>query len=413
MTQAQKLAVRLSEIRQRLNEIAGIEGDAFTDEIRSESDRLTGEFRDTETRYRAALTAEGDGADPHNAPGGEGAELRTLRDRARLGNYLAAAIEGRAVEGAEAEYAQACECRVSGQVPISLFESDRPEGVETRAITAAPTTAPVTTTQPTVPFLFERSMAAMLGCSFPMVAPGQANYPSITTAPPAKAVAKDGAAPATKGVIALAARTPKRIAGQFEVRVEDLAVMPTIEDDLRMSLGAALRNQLDEQVIAGDGASGNLAGLFNVATDVNAEGQVATFATGAALFGALVDGTHAYGWRDLRAIIGSATFGVFAGLYQSNGDHSLYDYLNERVGLLAVSNRVPAVASKAQKVLVHLAGSGDAIQVPTWAALELIVDPYSGAGAGKRTITATMLVGDPFVPHGTSQVKELHPQITA
>ena len=40
MTNAQKHAMRCSEIRQRLNEISGLEGDAFTDEVRSESDRL-------------------------------------------------------------------------------------------------------------------------------------------------------------------------------------------------------------------------------------------------------------------------------------------------------------------------------------------------------------------------------------
>ena len=40
MTNAQKLEVRASEIRQRLNEISGLEGDKLTDEIRSESDTL-------------------------------------------------------------------------------------------------------------------------------------------------------------------------------------------------------------------------------------------------------------------------------------------------------------------------------------------------------------------------------------
>ena len=48
MTNSQRLSVRLSEIRQRLNEVAGLEGDAFTDEIRQESDRLQVEFRDKE-----------------------------------------------------------------------------------------------------------------------------------------------------------------------------------------------------------------------------------------------------------------------------------------------------------------------------------------------------------------------------
>ena len=35
MTNAQKIAIRLSEVRERLNEIAGLEGDEFTDEVRA------------------------------------------------------------------------------------------------------------------------------------------------------------------------------------------------------------------------------------------------------------------------------------------------------------------------------------------------------------------------------------------
>ena len=58
MTNSQRLSVRLSEIRQRLNTIAGLEGDAFTDEIRQESDKLQKEFQDKETQYRGAVIAK-------------------------------------------------------------------------------------------------------------------------------------------------------------------------------------------------------------------------------------------------------------------------------------------------------------------------------------------------------------------
>ena len=59
MTKTQKIALRLSEVRQRLNAIAGIEGDDFTDEIRNEADALGTEYGDLETRHRAAMIAEG------------------------------------------------------------------------------------------------------------------------------------------------------------------------------------------------------------------------------------------------------------------------------------------------------------------------------------------------------------------
>ena len=50
-----KLTIRLSEIRQRLNEVAGFADDAMTEEIRTEADALTAEFRNAETQHRAAL----------------------------------------------------------------------------------------------------------------------------------------------------------------------------------------------------------------------------------------------------------------------------------------------------------------------------------------------------------------------
>ena len=47
MLQSQKLALRASEIRARLNALGGEE---LTDETRSELDTLTGEYRDVESK---------------------------------------------------------------------------------------------------------------------------------------------------------------------------------------------------------------------------------------------------------------------------------------------------------------------------------------------------------------------------
>ena len=55
MTNAQKVALRLSEVRSRLNDIAALDGDAFTDEIRNEADALHQEFKNLETRHRSAI----------------------------------------------------------------------------------------------------------------------------------------------------------------------------------------------------------------------------------------------------------------------------------------------------------------------------------------------------------------------
>ena len=60
MTPAQTLELRSSAIRSRLNAINSLAGDAYTDAIRAESDVLTTEYTDVETRHRAAMVIEGD-----------------------------------------------------------------------------------------------------------------------------------------------------------------------------------------------------------------------------------------------------------------------------------------------------------------------------------------------------------------
>ena len=93
MKTSQKLAVRASELRQRLNELAGIE--ALDDSQRGELDTLTAEYATVELRYRAALTGESDALETATAEppaDGEVRERLELMGRARVGRYAAAAL---------------------------------------------------------------------------------------------------------------------------------------------------------------------------------------------------------------------------------------------------------------------------------------------------------------------------------
>ena len=409
MTDRQKLEIRASEIRSRLNEIIGIEGN-LPAEIRTESDTLRTELTDVETRYRAALAAETEETrETVVTEGREECERESLRRRASLGRYLAAAVEQRGVDGVEAEYAAACAC--AGKVPLGLFDPDVPAAAEARAVT--PGVDAVAVTQPTVPYVFQQSASAALGLAFPSVATGVQHIPVIATAPPASTVAKGAAAPATAASVRLDTRSPKRISGQFEIRAEDVAVFPTMEADLRMALSESLSNTLDDQVIAGDGNAPNLSGLLAQATDVTAHTAVENFATGIKRFADLIDGRYAYGFADIRAAIGSETFSLYASVFRSaGGDVSLFDYLSSRLGSLRVSDRLPDAASDAQKGIVTLTASRQLMTVPTWDSLDIIVDPYSQAGKGIRVVTATALVGDPHIPH-LGALAMIHPKVSA
>ena len=401
MTEATRLAVRASEIRQRLNELAAIAEP--TAEQRAEMDTLGTEYAGVETRSRA-LAVAGDGLPVVDVVDAEARERRELRSKASVGAYVAAVLSGRNLGGASAEYADAVGC--PGLMPLELLE--------TRAVTDGPAAETVAATRPTVPAAFARTDAAALGISMPMVAPGEAHYPALTTAPPAGPKAKDAAADATAAVFALTKRTPGRITGQFVLRVEDLALLPSMERDLRRGISSAMADSLDDQVIDGDGAGANLSGLFNVATNVAAASDTETFGTAITRFAGLVDGKHANGWGDIRALIGVATFAKYAALFANanKGDISAYDHLMGKLGGLRVSTRVPAVAAMAQKAVAVLGAQGQPITVPIWRGVELIVDPYSQAAKGQRVITAVSLVGSPFIPYGTSQVVEVHPKLS-
>ena len=271
-------------------------------------------------------------------------------------------------------------------------------------------------TQAIAPVIFQRTAGAALGVSFPTVAQGQAGYPVLTTAPTAAVKAKDAAGPSTAGAFRLDTRVPRRITGQFQVRVEDLAVLPGMEESLNGAINDSLGDQLDVQLFNGAAANfttdGEVRGLFVQATDVTAASATETFATGVARFASLVDGQYANSLADLRCVLGVDTFAQYAGLFQSNGDVSLWDYLMGKLGGIRVSKRIPAKSSNAQKGLVARTAGSQPIRVPVWSGVQLIRDPYTDAIKGNVSITALMLVGSPHLPYGTDTINEVHPKVS-
>ena len=403
MTAAQTIMIRLSECRQRLNAL--LQTEDRTDEQQTEMATLTTEVGAKEPELRAAIAAEDDPQEVVTKTGDpEQRERLEIRSKTGLADFLSAAAGGREVSGAAKEYAASVGCSPLNRLPLDIFRNGQPE---TRAVTTGPEVdGPV---EPAVPYVFQRSAAASLGIQMPTHGAGAVQVPRVTTAPPADTLAKDAAAPSTAAVIALDSQTPKRISGQFEVRAEDLAVYPALEAVLGESIRASLSNELDNEVFNGDAAGLN--GLFTQAADVAVAAAVETYPTGVARFAELVDGSHAYSLADLRCVVGPSTYAKYMGLI--SGGIPLADYLESKLGSFRVSNRMPAVAAKGQRGIVTLNGGPSPIRVYVWNALEIVRDPYSGAGAGKVTLTATALVSEVYIPHGTSQVKEINPKLNA
>ena len=236
MTTAQKITLRISEVRERLNEIAGMEGDAFTDEIRSESETLQTEYKDLETRYRSAVVAEGieegQAAGQFGTRDGESAEIRQLTERVQISDYLDPAAVGGQVQGAASELNAAMDVPVTSRsggvlVPWAVLsgppETRQADGnLETRAFTATAAYGGGIEQRPILQRLFGLDIMDALGVRIDTVPEGRTEWPLITggAAPTQKA---EGTAADAAVTAAFDAETlkPKRLTGRYEYTHEN------------------------------------------------------------------------------------------------------------------------------------------------------------------------------------------------
>ena len=384
MTEAQKLQVRGSEIRQRLNEIAGLEGDALTTEIRSESDTLTVEYRDTETKLRAAIVADDGAVDvPGAGEDAEARELRSLRSRASIGSIFAAAVEHRSADGAEAELQKHLHLSAN-QIPIDMLRGER----ETRAVTTAPTSVGTMESEVVMP-VFADGIGAFLGVDRPVVDAGDSVYPVLATRPAVRGPHTDSSAAAeTDGTINATLLAPERIQASWLIRRTDSARFRGMDEALRMALNSGLQEKLDDEAIAG--AAGLLTGA-NLAN--HAAAAVTTFAQYVSRFCfARVDGRYAMQGADLRVVMGAGTYGHAGSVYRAaEADDNALDRLMEKTGGVRVSAHVPAVSGNKQNSIVRLGLRRDMVQ-PMWNGVSIVVDEYSTADKGEIEIYAILLM---------------------
>ena len=134
MTAAQTIQVRLSECRQRLNELLQVE--TRSEDETTELERLTSEVSVKEPELRAALAAAPDPQEVVTATGDpETRERLEIRSKTGLADFLSAAAAGREVVGAAREYADAVGCAPLNRVPLDIFTDGQPE---VRAISVGP-----------------------------------------------------------------------------------------------------------------------------------------------------------------------------------------------------------------------------------------------------------------------------------
>lgn len=419
MTKAQK---RLRELRDRQSRERGrmaelSMADELTDEQRQELDGIENGTPDLERQLRAAQVAvdEEDRAakieTADAAPDAEQRERIELRGRCAVGRYLAAALKGRAPDGAEGELQAAA--GVDG-IPFELWQRPEQRQTEDRATTAAPGTTGVNldTLRPAV---FAPSVADKLMLEMPVVPSGTYATATINASATADAVAKSAAVPATAATWTPQTTTPHRVGAGLDLTLEDIASVgaANFESLLRQHISLVLSDEIDDQLLNGDGSSDDLTGFFQRLTDpANPAAGVATFDTFVGEFAGGIDGLWANTMDEVSIVAGPETYRLSAKTFRdrvidtgqrggvSLGDISFADYAKAHTAGWWTNKRMPDKTTHIQQAILCRKGrsmSPSPMRVavcPVWYGSISVDDIYTGARKGERYFTLSVLLGD-------------------
>ena len=304
MTRKQKLEIRRLQIVTRLNEIGDLEGDGYSDEVRTEESGLKTELRDLDGRLETAIMAEGEQETRARElfdNDGESAEVRALRGRVRVGAYLESVLEERALDGPEAELNAALKIP-PGRFPMELL-APAPE------VRATTDTDSATMQGTWLDRLFSETAAMALGISFRSVEPGISSYPVTTAGPSAAQRGRTEAAADAAWTVGVTEIKPTRNAVRVTFSEEDAARLPGLEQGLRRDMQSALTEGVDRGIYLGDdGATGTDADIIGLTTATGLTEKTLTQSNKVkapntlAAFAELVDGKHAASLGGLNVV---------------------------------------------------------------------------------------------------------------
>ena len=412
MTALQKIQLRQSEVRQRLNVLLGL--DTLTDEQKAELEKLSTEGQELEVRFRAANVAADPDPDPEPDPAkGDAAEkkLLELRAKAKVGDFVLAAVQGTGVSGASAEYA--AERGVPGQIPYDLLRPPRrhrqsehraADGPgETRADEAMmPSPAGGSEVQhPILPEAFEPGIGAYLSVEMPEAEMGTNSYPLIKEG---KGVASDivglgGSIESVSPDLELVSLSPRRLTGRVSLRREYLATVPMLEESMRENLGATLLNELENNILNGGGADDTMSGIVQQSEQPTAASALVTFDAAVGEMADQLDGLFGTELMDFRLVVNPTTAAKLAKLFRAaatvdGSGETFWTWAKKHLGEVRVSKRMPKGDSDVSLALVHrMAVPGRLAVAPTWGGVALIRDEISAASKGFINVTAIGLVG--------------------
>ena len=408
MTQLQKLTLRLSEIRQKLNDISALSDEDFTEEKRSEYDNLKTELSNVETRYQAAVLAEPEPEQTEKLLAdttGEGAEVRKLFNEAKPESYFRCAFRSMDISGAEQELNDALKVdlpQTQGGVimPLEMFVDNpleqRASPLEMRAPTTTSALEGQEMYQNIMQKLYASPVTEALSISMHSVPSGQPVFILLTDGGTAPAQVAENAniAAATAATFSTKKMEPVRLGVQYEYTAEVAAQIPQIVSSLRENIMLEMRDKMQNQIINGDGTSPNVEGFMNrVAAQADDPDSTTTFAAMLNSLSSVVNGVVCSEEGAVSLLAGIETYKHCCGLYNVGSGESASEALKRRGRSFMASSYLPAAASNLQKSnLLHAGGNrSDDSVLCLWPAIELLVDRVTKARASVTVLTAVQL----------------------
>ena len=391
MTRSQKLLIEADEKRTKLAAILDGSAEGTAAEIKALSDRISelpnliAAARSLEERTAAETAAGGNPLDS------EGAEYQALCHQPIVGEIFQAVANGQSPEGAARELQQAAHAR-DNEIPWGAILPDSYRAADSAAV--APTTGLPVTQNPIIGRLFNRTAAAYLGVLFPSVPVGQTSYVVLDTGATAAPQAIGDAVNAEVVTWGVKTLSPRRLTARYLFRLEDAMTVQGLEQAYRMDLAATLGEQLDKQVLTGDGVAPNVSGFLDItAGELTVPGDATDEATVKDYIDAItgvVDGKNAVSESEVKLLIGSPTLTHAGGKFITNTSDTALEKVRNIAGGVRVSGHIPAMdaSSKNQLALTAAAGMAGYAVAPMWGAGPSVIrDEISGAAKGEVALT--------------------------
>ena len=320
--------------------------------------------------------------------------------------YIKAGLTKGALDGAMKELNQemnlAWEYGARGiSFPSSLFYTNEVSEQAADAPTAVTniTNATPRSMAPITPMLYQRNIASFIGVDMPNVPPGQHDYPYMTAGSAVAFVGEGAGVDATALAFNVVSMLPVRVTSRVLINGEAMTrIGPELESIARRDMMLAMNNEIDKQLITGNGTAPNLKGIISqLGTAVAADGDTGaqadddefTYRDYRRVARAHLDDKIFREPNELRLVIGTKTMTHADGILNSNNNpiQDAYQAMESKGLSVRYSARIPAPATSArsntkgvlQSAILISAPFANNIVMPQWEAASLIIDPYTGS----------------------------------